>query len=144
MQADQAGASIREVAELRRHADIRITIRQPAAAGSRSSREIQFPATGFMLRHALRLVLGFSVSNPRPGWLTQINTSAPEDGKMGFVRTRFDRVWDSLNELDSGTDAYGKGPTELLHLDTLMLAMAQDRMQVFSVRACKYHEFIEA
>lgn len=60
----------------------------------------------------------------------RIRALADHSTAFSDVCYRFGRVWDSLNELDQEPIRTEQIQRELRHLETLMLAMAQDQMRV--------------
>lgn len=60
----------------------------------------------------------------------RIQALADRSTAFSDVCTRFGRMWDSLNELDQEPFRAEQVQRELRHLETLMLAMAQDQMRV--------------
>lgn len=71
-----------------------------------------------------------SFAERHPDMEDQIRALAARSTAFSDMCTRFARVWDSLNELDQEPMRTEEVQHELRHLETLMLAMAQQQMRV--------------
>ncbi len=70
------------------------------------------------------------IAERHPQMEERIRALADRSTAFSDVCAHFGRVWDSLNELDQEPMRTKQVQRELRHLETLMLAMAQDQMRV--------------